>query len=135
MGAGQNKLGARCDAEGDNSMGIMSRPEGSQAEAAKTSRSSNRRRKSQSSQTAGSGISTTEHSQLVHAKYLELCVNTGQYSTRLAEIDVSNIKCDGELFIRIRERYSELRRFRLRRIFLTPVDIHFVRVSHYSPAT
>ena len=70
-------------------------------------------------------------------KYLELCINTGQYSTSLGEIDLSHVKSDGELFLKIWERYREMRPFRLRRIFSQPVDVHFVRVgfSHYFKAS
>jgi hypothetical protein len=62
-------------------------------------------------------------------KFLELCVNTGQHSIYLGEIEVSDAKSDGELFSRINQRYRELRGFRFQRIFLKPADVHFVHVS------
>ena len=81
----------------------------------------------------GCKTSPTGQGQPTKPKYLELCINTGQYSTSLGEIDLSHVKSDGELFIKIRERYREMRPFRLRRIFSKPVDVHFVRVGfpHY----
>jgi hypothetical protein len=61
--------------------------------------------------------------------FLELCVNTGELDISLGEIDVSNVTSDGELFRRIYQCYKEIRGHRMRRIFLKPVDVHFIHVS------
>ncbi|KAF2185911.1 HET-domain-containing protein [Zopfia rhizophila CBS 207.26] len=62
-------------------------------------------------------------------KFLELCVNTGEIDVSLGEIDITDINSDGELFKRIYERYKDLRGHRMRRIFLKPVDVHFIHFS------
>jgi hypothetical protein len=69
-------------------------------------------------------------------KFLELCVNTGEIDISLGEIDVTDVNTDGELFKKIYERYKNLRGHRMRRIFLKPIDVHFVRVSRswYAPS-
>lgn len=64
--------------------------------------------------------------------YLELCVNTGQYTKTLSEIDLRNIRCDEELFERIRSEYFRLRKFRFNRWLLKPSGIHFVKASSYN---
>lgn len=68
-------------------------------------------------------------------KYLELCLNTGEYDVSLAEIVISTnqqtIENDGQLFQEIRNRYRRNRgiiktpNFHL----FKPVDVHFVEVS------
>ncbi|MCJ1264418.1 hypothetical protein MMC22_004289 [Lobaria immixta] len=65
-------------------------------------------------------------------KYLELCLNTGEYDVSLAEIAISrnqqSIDNDGQLFQEIRKRYQKTRgiiktpNFHL----FKPVDVHFV---------
>lgn len=62
-------------------------------------------------------------------RYFELCVNTGEISVNLGEIDITDVDSDGELFKRIYERYKEIRGYRIRRVFLKPVDVHFVHFS------
>ncbi|OCL02886.1 hypothetical protein AOQ84DRAFT_348486 [Glonium stellatum] len=62
-------------------------------------------------------------------KFLEVCINTGQYTVSLGEINVSDIKSDGQLFEKINQRYHEMRGSHIRRILRKPVDIHFVRFS------
>ena len=62
-------------------------------------------------------------------RFIELCVNTGEFQRQLAEIDISDVSSDGQLFDRIRERYREVRSFRTKYILLKPVDIHFVQFS------
>lgn len=49
----------------------------------------------------GCKTSPTRQGQPTKPKYLELCINTGQYSTSLGEIDLSHVKSDGELFLKI----------------------------------
>lgn len=67
-------------------------------------------------------------------KYLELCINTGEYETDLAEIWISNhespIMNDGQLFQQIRDKYNKHRGFlKTHALHLfKPVGIHFVQV-------
>lgn len=61
--------------------------------------------------------------------FLELCVNTGEFTISLGEINITDVKGDIELFAKIRRRYRELRGTGWRRMLLKPVDVHFVRVS------
>lgn len=61
--------------------------------------------------------------------YLEVCINTGEYTKTLSEIDLRDVGCDGELFRRIRSEYRRLRGFRSRFWLLKPSGVHFVRVS------
>ena len=62
-------------------------------------------------------------------RFLELCVNTGEFQKQLTEIDVSSVASDGQLFRLIRQRYDEVRRFRVNYFLLRPVDVHFVQFS------
>ena len=62
-------------------------------------------------------------------QFFELCVNTGELSIRLGEINISHLKNDAELFRAISTKYQEIRGFRARRILLKPRDVHFVMVS------
>ena len=68
-------------------------------------------------------------------KYLELCVNTGEYNISLAEIEVSTpraqITNDGELFRAIKKKYDHHRGFlKTHQLHLfKPVAVHFVQVS------
>jgi hypothetical protein len=62
-------------------------------------------------------------------RFIELCVNTGEFQRQLAEIDVSDVKSDAQLFDRIREMYREVRSFRVKYFLLKPVDVHFVLFS------
>jgi hypothetical protein len=56
-------------------------------------------------------------------------VNTGEFQKQLAEIDVSSVTSDGQLFHLIRQRYHDVRRFRVNYFLLRPVDVHFVQFS------
>ncbi len=67
------------------------------------------------------------------ARYLELCINTDQYSIVLEEIDISGasaIHTDGQLFREIRARYDQARskliahRFKL----FKPKSVNYVQV-------
>ncbi|KAK3381859.1 hypothetical protein B0H63DRAFT_511578 [Podospora didyma] len=62
-------------------------------------------------------------------RFLELCVNTGEFQCQLAEIDISDVKDDGQLFCNIQERYVAARSFRVKYFFIKPIDIHFVQFS------
>jgi hypothetical protein len=62
-------------------------------------------------------------------KFLELCVNTGKFERQLAEIDISDVNTDTEVFQRIREAYQRVRSFRARYFLLEPIDVHFVQFS------
>jgi hypothetical protein len=61
--------------------------------------------------------------------YLELCINTGQYTKTLKEISLKDIRSDSDLFERIRGEYFRLRKFRSHLWLLKPVGIHFVKAS------
>jgi len=63
-------------------------------------------------------------------RFFELCVNTGLFDIVLGEIDVTDVKTDGELFERIHQKYKRIRGHRIKRSFVRPTDIHFVQVSH-----
>jgi hypothetical protein len=68
--------------------------------------------------------------------YLKLCINTGEYTKSLSEIDLRDIGCDGDLFKKICSEYSRLRGFRSRLWLLKPSAVHFVRVIIFSiPST
>ncbi len=67
-------------------------------------------------------------------KFLEVCVNTGEFSRTLAEITVQTsaqvVASDEELFTQIRAEYQRLRGFRANPFFLLkPATVHFVQVS------
>jgi hypothetical protein len=93
---------------------------------------------SSSTQSSGSSattllgsVSTSSTSIVPHPynqAYLEVCINTGEYTKTLSEIDMKDVGCDGELFRRIRSEYSRLRSFRSRFWLLKPSDVHFVKV-------
>jgi hypothetical protein len=73
--------------------------------------------------TAGSG--TTSQRQ-----YVELCVNTGRHFQRLAEIDVAKHDNDADLFRSVRQRYRELRGWRVRwQYFLRPHAMSYVEFA------
>jgi hypothetical protein len=84
----------------------------------------------------GSSISQSlavQQDQYARTKYLELCVNTGKYETKLAEIQVtsssatgSTICTDAHLFRKIHDRYFALRRHTWRRFLYRPAGIKFV---------
>ncbi|KAL9003543.1 MAG: hypothetical protein Q9188_003601 [Gyalolechia gomerana] len=85
--------------------------------------------------------STTATAKLVplptppNKRYLELCVNTGEYDISLTEIHVTTpetaITSDGQLFEEIRKQYNRCRGiFRSHKWSLfKPVDLHFVRTA------
>jgi len=62
-------------------------------------------------------------------QFFELCINTGELSIKLGEINISRVTNDRELFRAISTKYREIRGFRIRRILLKPRNIHFVLVS------
>lgn len=68
-------------------------------------------------------------------KYLELCINTGEYNVTLAEIEIStaqsHITSDGQLFHEIRKQYNQHRRFsKVHNLHLfKPVEVRFVQVG------
>ncbi|KAF4631776.1 hypothetical protein G7Y89_g6358 [Cudoniella acicularis] len=65
--------------------------------------------------------------QLSQPKYLALCVNTSGIYKTLAEIEVSAVKSDGQLFHLIKEAYRDIRGFRTKLNFLIkPIEIQFV---------
>ena len=69
--------------------------------------------------------------------FLELCVNTGEHLKTLGEIDLTSVRCDGELFKMIKEHYLRLRSIRSKFWLLKPATISYVRVSYptfHSPA-
>lgn len=67
-------------------------------------------------------------------KYLELCVNTGEYDISLAEIEIStaqsSIVSDGDLFCAIRAKYRQHHGFLKTHNFslFKPVEVRFVQV-------
>lgn len=95
--------------------------------------------KSPSHQTSGSCRPCINPSQTSQScKYLELCVNTGEFHKTLAEITISaqsSTKCsaittDGELFKAIKDQYLRVRGFRAQHFFLLkPTAVQFVKVS------
>ncbi|KAL8725962.1 MAG: hypothetical protein Q9166_007039, partial [cf. Caloplaca sp. 2 TL-2023] len=66
-------------------------------------------------------------------RYLELCVNTGEHSISLAEIQVttpeSSITSDGQLFEEIRKQYRKRRGFLQASEWslFKPIEVHFVQ--------
>ena len=62
--------------------------------------------------------------------FLELCINTGEFSVSLGELDVREITSDGALFQKIWAKYREIRGFRMRMVYLKPCEIQFVYVSY-----
>jgi hypothetical protein len=74
---------------------------------------------------------STMSSSMPTAKFLELCVNTGEHLKELGEIDLTNATCDGDLFGAVRERYLQIRGFRSKFWLLKPAAVSFVRVSTY----
>jgi hypothetical protein len=79
----------------------------------------------------GSTSSTSSNlsSTFPRQSYLELCINTREYTKTLREIDLRNVGCDGELFKEIRNEYSRVRNCKSRFWLLKPSGVHFVRVS------
>ena len=70
---------------------------------------------------------STNGTQLLVPKYLELCINTGKLSQSLCEIDVTRFSSDIELFRWIRRKYSETRGWRMHsRFCLRPKSMRFV---------
>ncbi|KAK3301760.1 uncharacterized protein B0T15DRAFT_505975 [Chaetomium strumarium] len=62
-------------------------------------------------------------------KFLEVCVNTGEFEKRLTEVNMLAVNSDTKLFQDIKEEYQSVRSFRARYFLLKPVDVHFVRFS------
>lgn len=63
---------------------------------------------------------------------MELCVNIGEFQRQLAEIDMTNVENDSQLFRLIRNEYREIRGSRAKYFFRRPVDVHFIQVSIFS---
>lgn len=78
--------------------------------------------------TCPSSLSSRNNSVRI-STFLELCVNTGEHLIELGEIDLSRVRCDGDLFAAVRKRYHEIRGFRVRFWLLKPKAISYVRVS------
>lgn len=74
------------------------------------------------------GTSANATPGLACKQFIELCVNTGKYERQLAEIDVTDVESDSELFRRIREAYIGVRSFRARYFLLMAVDVQFIQV-------
>jgi hypothetical protein len=79
-----------------------------------------------------SSMTSNLSSNFSRQSYLELCINTGEYTKTLREIDLRSVGCDGELFKEIRNEYSRARNFKSRFWLLKPSGVHFVRVSYVS---
>ena len=76
----------------------------------------------------GSDHLTRQHPKPKCRQFLAICINTGQYITKLGEIELSTISKDGELFAKITDKYRQLRQFRIKRVFMRPVNVHIVLV-------
>jgi hypothetical protein len=64
-------------------------------------------------------------------KFVGLCVNTGEFSKTLGEIEVSYISTDRQVFHKFKEKYQMLRGYRasaLRWLLIKPIDIRFIQV-------
>lgn len=61
--------------------------------------------------------------------YLELCMNTGEFTVNLGEVNIRQVTTDYELFQKIWEKYREVRGYRMRMIYLKPCEIQYVYVS------
>lgn len=68
-------------------------------------------------------------------KYLELCVNTGEFHKSLGEIEVTGVCSDGLLFQKIKKKYLDLRSYRARFFLLQPTAVQFVQVSSRASTT
>ncbi|KAL9118045.1 MAG: hypothetical protein Q9187_005412 [Circinaria calcarea] len=62
-------------------------------------------------------------------KFLELCVNTGEFTKSLGEIEISQVRSDGNLFREIKSQYLRLRGYRAKHFLLKPVAVQFVQFS------
>ena len=77
--------------------------------------------------TDASSISSTGDTTRI-TTFFELCVNTGEHLKTLGEIDLTNARCDGDLFGAIQERYLSLRGHRAKFWLLKPAAVSYVRV-------
>jgi hypothetical protein len=113
-----------------NSFSNIQRPQLAHTSSRTPSSSSTQSNSSSSSMLLGSlcSLSTSVISYPSNQAYLEVCINTGEYTKTLSEIDLKDVGCDGELFKRIRSEYSRLRSFRSRFWLLKPSGVHFVKV-------
>ena len=60
-------------------------------------------------------------------KFFELCVNTGEFSKTLGEIDVTRVTSDVPFFKLVRQRYREIRGHRIKKHYLLkPIGMRFV---------
>lgn len=78
---------------------------------------------------ATNGVAVESFLDLNKPGYFELCVNTGGHTVCHREIELGGVKSDGRLFEKVWCTYSGVRGFRMKRIFIKPVDVHFVYVS------
>ncbi|KAI0547131.1 hypothetical protein F4679DRAFT_555408 [Xylaria curta] len=60
-------------------------------------------------------------------RYLLLCVTTGLYQIKLAQIDVTNVAYDATLYSKIRETYSEMRGPLSKNILIVPKTVEYVK--------
>ena len=72
------------------------------------------------------------HQAIGDRRFLEICVNTGDYTISLGEIDITTVATDGELFGRVAQSYRELRGAHFKRVFMKPANIHYVLVCKRS---
>lgn len=80
--------------------------------------------------------STASAAAIPDPQYVGLCVNTSEFRISLAEVEMSDVVSDAELFDRLKSNYRSLRGFRTRFSFLIqPVAIRFVKVSAPTPCT
>lgn len=61
-------------------------------------------------------------------RFFELCVNVSDLEVRLGELDITSVQGDTALFQSIHDRYHDLRAHRWQRVFMKPINIHFVLV-------
>ena len=60
-------------------------------------------------------------------KFFELCVNTGEFSKTLGEIDVTRVTSDVPFFKLVRQRYRDIRGHRIKKHYLLkPIGMRFV---------
>ena len=64
-------------------------------------------------------------------KYLELCINTGEFQISLGEIEITGVCSDGLLFRMIKKKYLDLRSHRARYFLLKPTAVQFVQVGFH----
>ena len=83
-----------------------------------------------SARTTSSSTQSSGQPVTLDATFLELCVNTGEHLKTLGEIDLTNVRSDGDMFNAIKEHYLRLRSFRSKFWLLKPAAVNYVRVSY-----